>query len=47
MQDDLKNYREDAFQIIPPEVAGAILGGFVAALFVYDVLARLVERFGG
>ena len=46
MQDDLKNYREDAFQIIPPEVAGAILGALVAALFVYDVLARLVERFG-
>jgi hypothetical protein len=46
MQDDLKNYREDAFQIIPPEVAGAILGAFVAALFVYDVLARLMERFG-
>jgi hypothetical protein len=43
MQDDLKNYREDAFQLIPPEVAGALVGAFVAALFVYDVLNRIGE----
>jgi hypothetical protein len=40
--DDLKNYKQDSFSIFDSEMAGAILGGIVAALIVYDLGMRLI-----
>ena len=45
--DDLKEYRQDAFAIFDSEIAGAIIGAIVAALVLYDIGQRIVERFFG
>lgn len=34
----------DSFRLVSEETAGAILGAIVSALFIYDVIQRLIER---
>ena len=35
--------RNDTFRLLTEEQAGAIIGAFVAALFIYDVIQRVRE----
>jgi hypothetical protein len=35
----------DSFRLLTEEQAGAFIGALVAALFIYDVIQRLIERF--
>jgi hypothetical protein len=37
--DDYKNYEDDPFQLLPPELAGALIGGIICALIAYDLKA--------
>ena len=39
--------KEDAFRLIDEETAGFLIGVLVAGLFIYDVVSRVAERFGG
>jgi hypothetical protein len=45
--DDLKNYKQDAFALLDSETAGAILGVVVAALFLFDLAMRVIEKVFG
>lgn len=38
---------DDSFRLISEEAAGAIVGGVVAALFVWDVIQRVKEMLVG
>jgi hypothetical protein len=39
--------KNDSFRLISDEVAGAIIGGIVASLFLYDLTNRLMEKVFG
>lgn len=45
LPEDLKNYKasdnEDSFQLIPEDVAGAIIGALVAVIVIGELLMRL------
>ena len=38
--------RDDSFRLITEDQASFLLGLIAAGLFVYDVINRLLERFG-
>lgn len=42
LPDDLKDFNEDSFQIIDPEIAGAILAGLLLLALVFRDVARMV-----
>ena len=37
---------DDTFRLLTEDQAGFLLGLIAAGLFVYDVISRLMERFG-
>ena len=35
---DLRNYRADSFQLVPADIAGAIVWGIMLAVFAFGIL---------